>query len=928
MSKDDVADMSPKRLAKARTIPGLLQQAAANDPQAIALISSETGEEISHAALAETVSDLASALLAEASVGRSRPRIGLVLPNGLTLTVALLAASVAGEATPFNPALTMAEYERYFTTTRIDVLVMSDTENGPVVRAAEALQLPILRMASDLTLQAGSDRVPLMTPSPDDIAMVLMTSGSTGTPKIVPLRHRNVCRSAQDVAASLALGPQDRCLVMWQQFHIGGLVDLLLAPLCSGGTIILTSGFDAGEFFELRARFAPTWFQGVPTTLGELIRHADREHFEPGAGSLRLIRSVAAALSPKLQARLQDFFGVPVVRTFGMTEAAPLITSTQLPPARDKPGSVGRACGPEVRILDAGGEPAGTGETGDVAIRGENVFSGYEGNPDANAAAFRDGWFLTGDRGWIDEDGDLFLAGRASEQINRGGYKIMPSEVEEALLLHHAVREAAVFGMTHATLGEDVAAAVALAPGNDVDVADLRAHLSQFLSANKIPGQILIREDLPRNPVGKVDRMALALLAGTLASSSSVLVPPRTPTERALAEIWMRELELPEIGTRQDFMMVGGDSLSALRVIVAMEEAFAAAMPDAIVENLTTIENVAARLDEAGLVPSLVPDPVPPNNPKAREPDAFRPSEIGETEIATALENTADGADLFLLMGKMVAYRTPAQIEAMFQQAPARNIGTRRASFLKRLRLRRAFRIKRNEFLSEIETRAGPARLWAREEVTPAATLYSFGDVPAWQKTLIVGFSGNKQRMNMETFRFLLPLDPMQFDFLLLRDTAKTNLYISGLPEMGEGIDSLGAWLTDHADAAGYRFRIALGCSGGGLGAIFTGLAYDWDRTVAMSPPRLSKHSGYEPLIRGLGAEKETGQANVWIANGQNLNDIDASRQLLARLPGARHDFHADCPGHNVLNYARQNGGLDGHYARWFDLDDINDQRA
>lgn len=923
MSRNGGSGVSPAYRVEARTIPQLLRQAASNGPDAIALISSETGQEISYARLVETVSDLASALVAEAPARVSRPRIGLVLPNGLALTVALLACSAAGEATPFNTVLTMVEYERYFTTTKIDVVVLHHSENGPVVRAAEALQLPILRLTPDLLLLGGLDRAPLSIPSPDDIAMVLMTSGSTGTPKIVPLRHRNVCRSAQDVAASLALGPQDRCLVMWQQFHIGGLVDLLLAPLAVGGTIILTGGFDAGKFFELRDRYAPTWFQGVPTTLGELIRHADREQIEPGPGTLRLIRSVAAALSPKLQMRLQDFFDVPIVRTFGMTEAAPLITSTQLPPSIDKPGSVGRSCGPEVRILGPEGHLVGAGETGDIAIQGENVFSGYEDNPTANEAAFRDGWFLTGDKGWIDEGGDLFLAGRASEQINRGGYKIMPSEVEEALLGHDAVREAVVFGMAHATLGEDVAAAVALTPNAQVDAVELQDHLSELLSANKIPSRFLIREDLPRNPVGKVDRMALALLADTLASSSAVLVPPRNATEQTIADIWMRELEVPEIGIRQDFMMVGGDSLSALRVIVAMEEAFGTTMPDSILENLTTIEGVAERLAEAGLMPLQKPGAAGADEPISEEGDGFKPPEIEASEVVAALQNTAEGTELSLVMGKMVAYRTPAEIEGLFQQMSHRSVGTHGAPFLKRLRLRRAFNAKKNEYLMEITGGGGSAKLWARDEVTPAATLYSFREIPGWQKTLIVGFSGNRQRMSMETFRVLLPLDPRRFDFLLLRDMAKTNLYLSGLPEMGDSIESLGAWLTDFADAGGYPRRIVLGSSGGGLGAICAGLAYDWDRTVAMSPPRLSKHAGYEPVVKSLGAEKLSGQPNVWIANGQNLNDIDASRQLMAYLPKARHDFHAECPGHNILNCARQNGGLNPLYARWFNLDAV-----
>ena len=194
--------------------------------------------------------------------------------------------------------------------------------------------------------------------------------------------------------------------------------------------------------------------------------------------------------------------GVSTVTTLGMTEAAPLITTTALVTKDEKPGSVGRSAGPEVTILsDAGGAlPVAT--TGQVAIRGENVFAGYEGDPEANAAAFVEGWFLTGDLGYLDDEGDLFLTGRAKEMVNRGGEKISPNEVDDALMAHPAVREAASFAVPHGTLGEDIACAIATADGETPDLDALRRFLATRLAKHKIPARIDVLPELPRNPVG------------------------------------------------------------------------------------------------------------------------------------------------------------------------------------------------------------------------------------------------------------------------------------------------------------------------------------------------------------------------------------------------------------------------------------------
>ena len=194
-----------------------------------------------------------------------------------------------------------------------------------------------------------------------------------------------------------------------------------------GGTLVCAGSFDAGRFFELLDRVRPTWFQGVPTTLRELVVHARLAGRLPVRSTLRLLRSVAAPLPADLMRELEKAFGVPVIQTFGMTEAAPLITTNRLPPGKRKPGSTGTPCGCEVAVLDAAGEPLPGAATGEVAVRGPNVFAGYEDDPETNARVFRRGWFMTGDVGRFDEDGFLHLTGRVKEMINRGGEKIAPA---------------------------------------------------------------------------------------------------------------------------------------------------------------------------------------------------------------------------------------------------------------------------------------------------------------------------------------------------------------------------------------------------------------------------------------------------------------------------------------------------------------------
>ena len=304
---------------------------------------------------------------------------------------------------------------------KIPVIELTADESGPA--GSYTLSAPFA--------DAGAPR-----PDPDDIALVLHTSGTTSRPKIVPLRQRNLAASARNIAATLALTPQDRCLVIMPLFHIHGLIGALLSSLHAGASVHCPPGFNALKFFAWLDQAEATWYTAVPTMHQTILARADRNADVIARRKLRFIRSSSASLPPAVMKQLEDAFGCPVIESYGMTEASHQMASNPLPPRPRKPGSVGIAAGPEVAIMDHDGKLLDRGEIGEIVIRGDNVTAGYANNPKANAEAFTNGWFRTGDQGVLDAEGYLSLTGRLKEIINRGGEKIAPREVDDVLMDH------------------------------------------------------------------------------------------------------------------------------------------------------------------------------------------------------------------------------------------------------------------------------------------------------------------------------------------------------------------------------------------------------------------------------------------------------------------------------------------------------------
>jgi oxalate---CoA ligase len=560
------------------TVGELIHRRATQSPHAVA-IAAPGRKSLTYEGLADQVQDVQRVLRASGFGPESR--IGLVLPTGPEMAVAFLACAAASICAPLHSSYRREEYEAYLSDLRVDAMLLSPVTASTAGAAAATLGIPVLAFTPCPEAGAGSLTVapvpgnhrsvdPSEIPTADDVAVVMSTSGTTARPKLVPLTHRNLFASARFTNDALALTRDDRCLNVAPLFHIHGLC-IVLASMLAGASAVCPPTFDARSFFLCLDECRPTWYVAGPTVHREVLAatelpaHADIIARRP----LRFIRSGSAPLAPATLQRLEQVFRAPVIEAYGLTESAPIVSCNPLPPGTRKPGSVGLPAGPEVAILDPGGNRLPAGREGEIVVRGPNIMAGYEHDEPANEAAFIGGWFRTGDVGYVDDDGYLFITGREKEFINRGGQKISPYEIEGVLLRHPDVQEAASFALPHPTLGEDVAAAVVLQTGAVTTEHELRLHAAAHLAGFKVPRTIATLDTLPLGPTGKVQRVGLAERLGLSygVGRRSQYVAPRSATEHRLARIWGTVLGLEHVGITDDFYALGGDSLQAARML-------------------------------------------------------------------------------------------------------------------------------------------------------------------------------------------------------------------------------------------------------------------------------------------------------------------------------------------------------------------------
>ena len=588
---------------EARTIRELLQRRAAQNSKAVAIAAPDRSP-LTYGLLLRQLERTAEALH---TLGlKPNDRVAVVLPNGPEMAVAFLAVASVATCAPLNPAYRDSEFDFYLADLHAKALIILAGMDSSARGVAAQRSIPVIELAPsegseagtfELTGHAQGSAEAAALGQPEDIALVLHTSGTTSRPKIVPLTQTNLCRSAHNIARTLRLTTEDRCLNVMPLFHIHGLIGAVLSSLSAGASTACSSGFEPARFFAWLDAMHPTWYSAVPTMHQAILAHANANQETIGRNPLRFIRSSSAALPPPVMASLEETFGAPVIESYGMTEASHQMTSNPLPPLPRKPGSVGMAAGPEVAIMDEAGRLLDAGKTGEVVIRGLNVTPGYEGNPKANQAAFMNGWFRTGDQGRFDKEGYLFLTGRLKEIINRGGEKIAPKEVDEVLLQHPEVAQAVAFAMPHPTLGEDVAAAIVLKNGSSTTAEQLRRFAAERLADFKTPNHVIIVPEIPKGPTGKLQRIGLADKLAVYTKKDHVA--PSTPAQRQLAEIWGRLLRHEEVGVRHNFFAIGGDSLTASTMMIEVESHFGKTLPVGDFLKSPTIETLANLLEKA-----------------------------------------------------------------------------------------------------------------------------------------------------------------------------------------------------------------------------------------------------------------------------------------------------------------------------------------
>jgi len=343
---------------------------------------------------------------------------------------------------------------------------------------------------------------------PDDaLALLIYTSGTTGRPKGVMLDHANLDAMCAMVIDEFSISKADHSLLILPLFHVNGIVAGTLSPLLAGGRVTVAGRFSPKDFWSRVEQSGATYFSAVPTIYTMLADLA--AEVTPDTSSVRYAVCGAAPASVELLDKFESRYGIPIIEGYGLSEGSCASTVNPLDGPR-KPGTVGRPLpGQRIRIVDASGDQVADGEAGEVLIQGPNVMRGYLNRPEETAKTLVDGWLHTGDIGLLDDDGYLVLVDRAKDMIIRGGENIYPKEIEAVVYQLPQIAEAAVVGRANPIYGEEPVLFVALSSGAALEIDQIRAHLTQSLAKYKLPVEITILNELPKNPVGKFDKPSL-----------------------------------------------------------------------------------------------------------------------------------------------------------------------------------------------------------------------------------------------------------------------------------------------------------------------------------------------------------------------------------------------------------------------------------
>ena len=498
-----------------RTLRHHVDRRAESQPQRPYLLAPETGRILTYVELRRKSRSLSAFLL---DLGlRKGDTVSFMLHNGYQAARLLIGAMYGGFVVqPINllSQRSQLEYVLRHSDTRVVFVAGEYRERLDAALAAVGRDIRVVPIDVDATdavdpPPVAADALPAV--SEDDAALLMYTSGTTGTPKGCLLSHRNCVAGGEFTSAAHRLQESDRVLCALPLYHINGQIVTAVAPLVHGGSVVMPHRFSASSYWELVSGYRCTWINVVPTIIAYLLNGEDPRSRGLAIEQVRFCRSASAPLPPEQHRAFEQRFGIGVIETFGMTEtAAPCFTNPYAADQR-KIGSPGTAYGNDAKVVDpASGAALPPGQAGELMVRGDNVMKGYYKDPENTARTLEpDGWMHTGDLGYLDADGFVFVTGRIKELIIKGGENIAPREIDEALLRHPAVLEAAAVGIPDPHYGQEILAAVVLKPGADCAAAELKAFCERDLGRYKTPKEIRLVRELPKGPSGKVQRLKL-----------------------------------------------------------------------------------------------------------------------------------------------------------------------------------------------------------------------------------------------------------------------------------------------------------------------------------------------------------------------------------------------------------------------------------
>ncbi len=499
------------------TIAAVLEQNAQQTPAAPCLIDALSHDSLSYGELQSQCRQFAIQLNA---LGIKRgDTVSVFMPNGVNTARIIIAAMAGGFV--INPINLLSQEKQlaYVLGHSDATIVFTTAELEPMVTQALAhcgAKIPVVTTTADERDLPTLTRAPLPASSneailPEMPALLMYTSGTTGVPKGVVLSHANLLASARAIATEHRLNQSDRCLCVLPLYHINAIVVNLLTPLLSGAPVIIDCKFSVSRFWESVQKFECTWINAVPTIISYLIN--DNNTQPADCSRIRFCRSASAALAPFHHKAFEDKFGIGIIETMGMTETAAPIFSNPYEPSKRKMGSIGRPSGVQAKVVDKDGNTLPANQKGEILVRGANVMLGYYKSAEQTSKAFtEDGWLRTGDLGYRDDDDFYFISGRVKELIIKGGENIAPREIDEILLLHPDILDAAVVGIDDTHYGQNIAAYIVkrTATRNDEDlIRDLDQFCVKELGRYKSPAAFRFVSELPRGPSGKVQRLKL-----------------------------------------------------------------------------------------------------------------------------------------------------------------------------------------------------------------------------------------------------------------------------------------------------------------------------------------------------------------------------------------------------------------------------------